>query len=342
MKSRILALLLALCLLLPLTASADDTPILPDLGAFAGELLQSGDTEDFDFCKRVTLYGTRENVLLVAEAYVELLLEKYDITKHAHFTNFYDGGQSRRHYALGYSGDAQIGTVGYDDENEGWQITDAAIVLTCSQYQQDNFVQLTYRAEFNYQDTGDRLEVATQPTLPAAPTPSTSDTQIVIQKHDTASVATCGLCSGKGTYKASCVACQGAGVNKRTCGTCNGRSTLICSTCGGDKYTKCGACDGHGTRDCSSCGGTGHHSSSHHSDSHHSSDTCSSCGGDGQRSCSACAKTGKLNCRTCRAAGRQDCQDCLFGTISTLCTLCDGTGFCNTSCGLCDGTGIIK
>lgn len=160
MKNRILALLLAFCLLLPLTALAADAPTLPDLTQFAGNLLSPGEPEDFGFCKRVTLYGTKENVKLVAEAYVDRSLKKYDICKYAHFSNFYDGGQSRRHYALGYTGEAKVGTVGYGDENEGWQISDAAIVITYSQYHTDNFVQITYCSKFNYKDTGDRVQAS--------------------------------------------------------------------------------------------------------------------------------------------------------------------------------------
>lgn len=345
MKNRILALLLALCLLLPLTASAVDIPTLPDLGAFAGGLLELGDTEDFGFCKRVTLYGTEENVQRVAEAYVDRLLSDYAISKHAHFTNFYEDGHFRRHYALGYTGEAAMGTVGYDDEDEGWQISDAAIILVYSQYHQDNFIQLTYRAEFYYTDTGDRLEVVpVQQPIPVSLTPSTSDMRIIIQQQTSPSVSTCTLCSGTGAYNAICSTCQGAGVFYKDCTTCNGRSSLTCSTCGGDKYTQCGTCDGHGSRSCSSCGGTGHHSGSHHSDSHHSSTSskCSTCGGNGQRSCSTCAGSGRLNCRTCHSAGRQDCPDCIDGRISSRCGICEGTGHRNMSCNMCDGTGILK
>ncbi len=349
MKNRILALLLALCLLLPLAASAAGIPTLPDLGAFAGDRLTPGDTEDFGFCQRVTLYGSKENVKLVAEAYVARLLKKYDICKHAHFTNFYDDGQSRRHYALGYVGEAEVGTVGYDDENEGWQISDAAIVLTYSQYNVDNYVMLTYCSEFNYKDTGDRIEASLPKNIPnAAPTPSTStdaETRSVItQTKDSPSVATCTVCSGTGAYNIACSICQGAGVSSRDCTTCNGRSSNTCTACQGNKYTQCGSCDGHGSRSCSSCGGTGHHSSSHHGSSHHSSTSskCSSCGGDGKRSCSSCSGSGKLNCRTCRAAGRKDCPDCLFGRISSVCNDCSGTGHRNMSCTHCNGTGIVK
>lgn len=350
-KNRILALLLTLCLLLPLAALAEEGPVLPDLARFAGDRLTAGAVEDFDFCKRVTLYGSKDDVKLVAEAYVERIMKKYDICKHAHFTNYYAEGQSRRHYALGYVGSAQVGTVGYDDENEGWQISDAAIVLTYSQFNADNYVMLTYCSEFNYKDTGDRIEASIRQSIPnAGPTPSTgtsgsADTASasVIQSDKSPSVATCRLCSGSGAYLTTCSVCKGAGVSSHTCATCDGRSSTPCSSCGGNTYTQCGSCDGHGSRSCSSCGGSGHHSSSsHHGGSHRSDSKCSSCGGDGKRSCSSCGGDGKRNCSTCRSAGRQDCPDCIGGSISSVCGGCDGSGHRNVSCNLCGGSGIIK
>ncbi len=349
MKQRILALLLTLCLLLPLTALAADGPTLPDLGKFAGDLLTPGEPEDFGFCKRVTLYGTKENVKLVAESYIEQLLKKYDVCKHVHFTNFYDGGQFRRYYALGYTGEAQVGIVGYEDENEGWQISDASIVLTYSQYNADNYVQLTYCSEFNYQDAGDRAQASTPQNLPAvAPTPNTSTDadarSLSTQTAGSPSVATCTVCDGTGAHNAICATCQGGGLIDSTCNSCDGDGKHSCSSCSGKGYKQCGSCSGNGTRSCSSCGGTGHHGSSRHG-SHHSnsSSKCSSCGGDGKRSCSSCSGDGKQNCKTCSGGGRRQCGSCSGrGQVRSRCSSCSGDGHYITSCGSCGGTGIIK
>ena len=347
MKRRICALLLTLCLLLPFSAPAEGNPILPDLAAFAGNLLTPGDTEDFGFCNRVTLYGEEEHVKLTAEAYIALLLESYDICQYASFTLAYDLGQSLRYYALGYTGAQDVGVISYSNEDEGWQITNAAIILSYSQYHSDNFIQLTYHSEFACCDTGDRVAVpkaSYQQMIPAAPTPRSGTESSSTRTSVVSSVSICPLCEGTGAYKTVCGVCDGAGVSTATCAACKGQGRTTCSNCAGNKYTTCGSCSGHGTRSCSTCGGSGHHSSSKHSSSHHSSSdsTCATCGGDGQRSCPNCSGNGRKDCAVCRATGTRTCSSCQAGAVRIHCTDCDGSGHQTVNCIGCGGSGVLK
>ncbi|MBQ3157854.1 MAG: hypothetical protein IJB81_13215 [Clostridia bacterium] len=346
MKKHILSLLLALFLLLPLAASAAKAPVLPDLTAFAGNLLSDARTEDFGFCKRVTLYGSKNNVKNVALAYIDLLLEQYNIHKHAHFTNNYANNQHIVRYALGYAGQAKLSSPGYHDDKEGWQISAAHIVLYYTQYDRDNYVQITYASEFDYTDKGDRANGASQTAVKPTATPKTEATGAASEKttvkttakptatpRPTSSSRSCTNCGGDGQVTRSCTSCGGDGDIERRCANCGGDGERDCISCSGKGYNNCSGCYGSGERRCGSCGGTGTHGSKR----------CTTCGGDGERRCTSCSGTGKKRCTGCSGTGDRRCTSCSGrGETESRCSACSGDGRRESSCTTCGGDGRIN
>ena len=331
MKKFMLFMLILFCLL-PLTVFAADSPKLPDLTAFAGTLLTDSKVEDFGFCKRVTLYGSSENVKKVADAYLELLYTDYSIAKHAHFTTG-NRGQEMLRYVLGYTGPLEVGTVGYLNEDEGWQITHANVILYCTQYSKDNFIQLTYRSKFNYLDNGDRAAGA---TVTAAPLPTATPRAIVqVTAKPTATTHTntsrsCSSCGGDGWRESSCSSCGGDGRTERRCSSCFGDGKRDCMSCAGKGYDNCNGCYGSGNRRCGACNGTGSNGSKR----------CSTCYGSGKRACSSCSGSGRKRCSACSGSGDRSCTYCGGdGNTTSSCSSCGGDGRRESLCSTCGGSG---
>ena len=333
LKRSILALLLVLCLALPLIASAA-SPVLPDLAAFAGDLIDSSKVEDFDFALRVTCYSSKENVRQVALAYVDLLLEKYDICKHAHFTSTYTNNQAMVRYALGYTGTAAVGTVGYSNDDEGWQISAASVIVYYTQFNADNFVQITYRREFDYKDMGDRADgAAAVPTATAKAAPKSTATVKATPKA-TAGTVSCTNCGGDGKVSRSCSSCGGDGDIERRCANCGGDGERDCLSCHGKGYDDCSGCSGDGERRCGRCNGTGED---------WKDDRCNTCGGDGEVKCSSCSGSGNKRCTACSGSGDRRCSSCSGrGTTESRCSSCSGDGRRESTCSTCQGTGVVK
>lgn len=76
--SILLVLMIVLGLLVPAVALAEEM-LLPDIAAFAGDKLTVGEMTDYEYCIQQTYTGSAENIQAVADAYIRLLKEKYDL-----------------------------------------------------------------------------------------------------------------------------------------------------------------------------------------------------------------------------------------------------------------------
>lgn len=166
---RFLFVLLALCLLYPCAALAADGD-LPDIEAFSNGLVEidADKTAENDYKIKKMYRGTDADVLAVAEAYAELLMEEYGMDEVCRFPIVEeDTDTARIYWAFKYTkSKPSMNVNNIWNDGEGWKIMGYQVLIEYSQsdYYSGEYVQIYYRPEFNYTDTGDRIEASAKST----------------------------------------------------------------------------------------------------------------------------------------------------------------------------------
>lgn len=226
---RFVSLMVILCLLSCTALAADGD--LPDVEAFSGGLLEidSEKTKELDFATLKKYTGTDEDVLFVASEYITLLTEKYSLDEICHFSSPGDN-YTCMNWAFKYTKSApKMSAMDLADGNFDWRINDYHVYIQYSQsdYYEDGFFKIWYCNEFNYADTGDRIDLSTQSTAVPTVKPTEQPTAVPTAKL-TAKPTT------KPTAKPTSKPTAAPTVTAQKCPECNG--TGKCQTCGGDMW----------------------------------------------------------------------------------------------------------
>lgn len=246
--SILLVLMMVLGLLAPAAALAEEI-LLPDIAAFAGDKLTVGKMTDYEYCIQQTYTGSAENIQTVADAYIRLLKEKYDLLNTFSYTANVDNTYPR--YDLAFI--AKTAPDGFEvftmnDSTYGYSANDCHLFICYTQLagSDENFLQITYSSSFTYADTGDRLSGGSVST--DAPEPVVKATPEPTPNPD------CPVCHGDRI----CDTCGGAGYSLMTLRDSNepvqiactaGCHIGVCPQC----ITVCDICGSDGL--CNTCGG---------------------------------------------------------------------------------------
>lgn len=256
MMKRFVSLVLILCLFSCTALAADGD--LPDIEAFSNGLLENRHRHSATKSFIEEEYNcTKEDAEFVWRQYYSLLKQKYDmeemgifICDEEKFSYIFTALKSTK-IALEHGVDGMFGS----DIEKGLEastdfvgeIRGAHVVIECvTRYDRhektneynESFIRIRYRTEFNYIDTGDRIDLSERPTVAPTATPTAAPT---------ATPEKCPICNGTG----KCPKCGGdMWVTGFVWEYVNGSPVSVLKTrlCDG-RYCGGGACD--------KCGGDG-------------------------------------------------------------------------------------
>lgn len=156
------ALLLAVCLS-GCASAQENTPVLPDLAAFAeGRLTQ---TEAFSDERSQMVYftGSWQDVKYTVQGYMELMTSAYHLEQDVHFVlDYASGGEEYDYHVYAFSFDGPQGDTveSMHTGTQRWEISGSDVVLCYSQGRPETEnVHFGYSKGFALADTGDRLDV---------------------------------------------------------------------------------------------------------------------------------------------------------------------------------------
>ena len=169
MKKRIFAaewlaavLLLVLCLSGGALAQ-ENTPVLPDLAAFADGRLTQTEAFSDDKTQMVYFTGNRQDVRYTAEGYMELLTSTYQLSQDAHFVlDYASGGEAYDYhvYCFSFNGPQGDTVPNMHTGTQKWEISGSDVVLCYSQGRPETEnVHFGRSQGFALVDTGERLNV---------------------------------------------------------------------------------------------------------------------------------------------------------------------------------------
>lgn len=222
---RFVVLLMILCLLCGTALAVDGD--LPDLEVFANGLLEidPDETEEHDYAIMKYYMGTNEDVLFTVNEYITLLTEKYGMDEICHFS-ITDENVTRVRFAFEYTKNTpKIGTTRILSDADGWEINGYQVYIVYSQsdFYKKAYVRINYRPEFNYIDTGDRIDISAKSTA----TPTAKPTATPTAKPTATPTA-------KPTATPTIKPTATPTAEPVECPECNG--TGKCQTCGGDMW----------------------------------------------------------------------------------------------------------
>ena len=157
--SILLVLMLSLGLFVPAAALAEEM-LLPDMSAFAGDVLTAGEVTDYGYCIQHTYTGNAENIVDVVVDYMNLVEEKYGYTIIDSFTTTVDDSYPRHDIAFNVPNAPEgFSSFTMSDSSSDYSIDDCHLFISYSYLDgtDGNFLQITYSSGFTCIDTGDRL-----------------------------------------------------------------------------------------------------------------------------------------------------------------------------------------
>lgn len=141
----------------PATAAISSEAVLPDFGAFANEAVTLKETKEYSFAVRYTYTASAVDLLGVFDEYRVLLEAGYPYGQMAYIETG-DNGWTNINYAYSYSGNADVGTMGY--EELGFENCSIRLAY-CHHPESGNVViYVDVVNEIQYVDNGDRTTVA--------------------------------------------------------------------------------------------------------------------------------------------------------------------------------------
>lgn len=173
MKRRLLAVLLALCLM-PIGALADfdpekvfpqysKTPKLPDLKAYASEQLKDGKREEESYLVYWRYSGKPSTIAAVAEAYVQLLQDEFHCALINHFTVDM-GNYATTGYAFSRESGIELNDFYVYNEEDGrsWNSGNCHVFVSYTIPDSGtSYIHFYYSPEFTYTDEGYRYVMET-------------------------------------------------------------------------------------------------------------------------------------------------------------------------------------
>ena len=182
--SILLVLMLSLGLIVPAAALAEEM-LLPDMSAFAGDVLTAGEVTDYGYCIQHTYTGNAENIVDVVVDYMNLVEKKYGYTIIDSFTTTVDDSYPRHDIAFNVPNAPEgFSSFTMSDSSSDYSIDDCHLFISYSYLDgtDENFLQITYSSDFTRIDTGDRLGgnyvsiVAPKPVAASTPEPTLEPT----------------------------------------------------------------------------------------------------------------------------------------------------------------------
>lgn len=162
MKKVLVILMCLMCLACSAVAESE-TPLLPDMGAFADGRLTKTEAAENEKGHMISFTGSWQDVKYTVKGYFELIKDSYNLVEDAHFElDYMHNGEEYDYfvYCFSYSGPEGDTVANMHMGTSSWDISGSDVVICYSQGRPEyENVHFGFSNGFALADTGKRLDV---------------------------------------------------------------------------------------------------------------------------------------------------------------------------------------